>query len=57
MFQRKISLDMDDVYLDSLKEQASILGIEIQDQENIKKYPSAKDLDKRWTRGIMSRRG
>jgi len=31
MFQRKISLDMDDVYLDSLKEQASILGIEIQD--------------------------
>jgi hypothetical protein len=27
MFQRKNSLDMDDIYLDSLKEQAAILGI------------------------------
>ena len=31
MFQRKINLDMDELYLDSLKEQAIILGIEIQD--------------------------
>lgn len=57
MFQRKISIDMDDVYLDSLKQQAIILGIDVQDDENIRKYPSAKDLDKKWTRGIMSRRG
>lgn len=48
---------MDDVYLDSLKQQAIILGIDVQDDENIRKYPSAKDLDKKWTRGIMSRRG
>ena len=59
MFQRKNSgaiNDMDDIYLDSLKEQASILGIEIQDEETIRKYPSSKDLEKRWARGIMSRR-
>jgi hypothetical protein len=31
MFLRKNSLDMDDIYLDSLKEQANILEIEIQD--------------------------
>ena len=31
IFQRKINLDMDELYLDSLKEQAIILGIEIQD--------------------------
>ena len=57
MFQRKNSIDMDDIYLDSLKEQATLLEIDIQDEDTIKKYPSSKDLDKRWTRGIMSRRG
>lgn len=45
------------MYLDSLKEQAKILNIDIDDEDTIKKYPSAKDLDKRFSRCMMSRRG
>ena len=59
MFQRKNSgtiNDMDDLFLDSLKQQANILTIQVQDEDTIKKYPSSKDLDKKFTRGIMSRR-
>ena len=48
---------MDELFLDSLKEQAQIFNIDIQDENPIRKYPSAKDLDKRFSRGIMSRRG
>ena len=44
---------MDDVYLDTLKEQAQILGMEVEDGG---KQTSAKDLDRK-VRGVMSRRG
>jgi len=44
--------DMDDIYLDTLREQASMLTIQIGNQngteeEGIKKYPSSKDLEKK----------
>lgn len=52
MFLRKGG-DMDDVYLDTLKEQALILGMDVEDGA---KQTSAKDLDRK-VRGVMSRRG
>lgn len=36
--------DMDDIYLDTLREQAIALGILNNEEEGIKKYPSLKDL-------------
>ena len=35
---------MDDIYLDTLREQAIALGIINTEEETIKKYPSLKDL-------------
>jgi hypothetical protein len=57
LFTRSIVCDMDDVYLDSLREQAQILNIIIEEEDNLKRYPSSKDLERRWTRNILSRRG
>lgn len=37
---------MDDIYLDTLKEQAVLLGV-AGEEETIKKYPSSKDLEKK----------
>ena len=39
--------DMDDIYLDTLREQAINLGILSTEEEGIKKYPSLKDLEKK----------
>ena len=41
--------DMDDIYVDTLREQATALGIINAEEEGIKKYPSLKDLDKKQT--------
>jgi len=38
--------DMEDIYLDTLRDQALALGV-LAEEENIKKYPSSKDLDKK----------
>ncbi len=38
--------DVDDIYLDTLKEQAVLLGV-TGEEESIKKYPSSKDLEKK----------
>lgn len=38
---------MDDIYLDTLKEQAVLLGIINEEEEGIKRYPSSKDLEKK----------
>ena len=38
------SADVDDIYLDTLKEQSILLGINNSEDEGIKKYPSLKDL-------------
>ncbi len=43
------SADVDDIYLDSLKEQSILLGINNSQDEGIKKYPSLKDLQKKQT--------
>lgn len=63
MFSRSNSTnDNDDIYLDTLREQALNLGICLTntqgtEEEILKKYPSSKDLERRWTRNILSRRG
>ena len=59
MFNRnqKVMVDSDDIYLDTLKQQALELGITLGEEEGLKKYPSSKDLERRWTRNILSRRG
>lgn len=45
LFSRSVSgSDVDDIYLDTLKEQAILLGITNNEEEGIKKYPSSKDL-------------
>lgn len=51
MFNRNNSVsDNDDIYLDTLREQALTLGIQIGgvsgpgSEEELKKYPSSKDL-------------
>lgn len=38
---------MEDIYLDTLRDQALALGVLTVEEENIKKYPSSKDLDKK----------
>jgi len=57
---RNSAVDNDDVYLDTLREQAILLGISLNtgsEEDILKKYPSSKDLDKKFTRNILSRRG
>lgn len=39
-----IQTDMDDIYLDTLREQGLALGILNNEDDGIKKYPSLKDL-------------
>jgi serine/threonine protein kinase len=51
--------DMDDIYLDTLREQAIALGILGSEEEGIKKYPSLKDLEKKQlvtNKSLFSRR-
>jgi hypothetical protein len=67
MFNRSSDItDNDDVYLDTLREQAislqmyngnGLLNAPGSDEDLLKKYPSSKDLERRWTRVIPSRRG
>lgn len=38
---------MDDIFLDTLREQGIALGVLGSEEEAIKKYPSLKDLDKK----------
>ncbi len=38
---------MDDIFLDTLREQGIALGVLSSEEEAIKKYPSLKDLDKK----------
>ena len=45
---------MDDIYLDTLREQAINLGILSNEEEGIKKYPSLKDLEKKTISGNKS---
>ena len=49
-----LQTDMDDIYLDTLREQAIALGIINSEEEGIKKYPSLKDLDKKPAPGNKS---
>ena len=49
-----LQTDMDDIYLDTLREQAIALGIISSEEEGIKKYPSLKDLDKKPAPGNKS---
>jgi hypothetical protein len=46
LFSRTIAAtDFDDIYLDTLREQANLLSINFGgEDESIKKYPSSKDL-------------
>ena len=46
--------DMDDIYLDTLREQALNLGILRDEEESIKKYPSLKDLERKTITGNKS---
>ena len=66
MFNRNNSVsDNDDIYLDTLREQSLSLAISLNnatsapgsEEDLLKKYPSSKDLERRWTRNILSRRG
>ena len=45
---------MDDIYLDTLREQALNLGILRDEEESIKKYPSLKDLERKTITGNKS---
>ncbi len=49
LFSHSISsADVDDIYLDTLKEQAILLNVtNNSEEEGIKKYPSSKDLEKK----------
>lgn len=53
--------DNDDIYLDTLREQALNLGIISAPEDDtspvLNKYPSTRELERRWTRNILSRRG
>lgn len=42
-----VQTDMDDIYLDTLREQGLALGILNNEDDGIKKYPSLKDLEKK----------
>ena len=49
--------DKDDIFLDSLRDQAMSLNISLNsEEEGIRRHPSSKDLDKRWSRNILSKR-
>lgn len=60
LLSRTSTVDNEDVYLDTLREQANSLGLSINggsEEDLLKKYPSSKDLERRLTRNILSRRG
>lgn len=53
--------DNDEIFLDSLRGQAMNMGIVIsgddKDEPVLNKYPSTRELERRWTRNLLSRRG
>lgn len=51
------TIDNEDIFLDSLREQALSLNINLTEEEGIRRYPSSKDLDKRWSKNILSKKG